>query len=167
MTAVNHVPDGYTPITPYLIVENASALIDFLVSAFGAVERLRLPMPEGGIGHAEVVIDGAPVMLADSMDGFPVTSSIIHLYITDTDAVYARALSARRNLHRRARRPVLRRPPSPHNRPLRKPMVHLHPHRRRRPRRAHDPHRRPRPKLTRGPTPQHPSVAAPSPRPPS
>ena len=94
MTAVNHVPDGYTPITPYLIVENASALIDFLVSAFGAVERLRLPMPEGGIGHAEVVIDGAPVMLADSMDGFPVTSSIIHLYITDTDAVYARALSA-------------------------------------------------------------------------
>ena len=94
MTAVNHVPDGYTPITPYLIVENAPALIDFLVSAFGAVERLRLPMPEGGIGHAEVVIDGATVMLADTVPGFPVTSSIIHLYITDTDAVYARALSA-------------------------------------------------------------------------
>ena len=52
-------PEGYTAITPYLIVENAAGFIEFLVSAFGAVERLRMPMPEGGIGHAEVEIGGA------------------------------------------------------------------------------------------------------------
>lgn len=95
MTDVQPIPDGYTAITPYLIVENAAGFIDFLINAFGAVERLRVPMPQGGIGHAEVEIDGAALMLADAMPpAFPSTASLIHLYVADTDAVYARALAA-------------------------------------------------------------------------
>ena len=58
MPDVKPIPDGYTAITPYLIVENAVEFIDFLSGAFGAVERLRMAMPQGGIGHAEVEIDG-------------------------------------------------------------------------------------------------------------
>lgn len=95
MPDVKHVPDGYTAITPYLIVENAAGLIEFLAGAFGAVERRRVPMPQGGIGHAEVEIDGAVLMLADAMPpAFPPTSSLIHLYVADVDAVYAQALQA-------------------------------------------------------------------------
>ena len=49
MTDVKPIPDGYTAITPYLVVENAAGFLDFLAHAFGAVERMRIPMPEVGI----------------------------------------------------------------------------------------------------------------------
>ena len=95
MPDVQPIPDGYTAITPYLIVEGASGFIDFLVSAFGAVERLRMPMPEGGIGHAEVEIGGAALMLSDALPPeYPPTRTLIHLYVHDSDAVYAQALAA-------------------------------------------------------------------------
>ena len=95
MPDVKPIPDGYTAITPYLIVENAAAFIDFLSNAFGAVERVRMPMPQGGIGHAEVEIDGAALMLADALPPeYPPTSTLIHLYVADCDAVYAQAIAA-------------------------------------------------------------------------
>ncbi len=95
MPEVKPVPDGYSAITPYLVVENASGFIDFLVAAFGAVERLRVPMPQGGVGHAEVEIDGAALMLADAMPpDYPPTRSLIHLYVADVDSVFARAVAA-------------------------------------------------------------------------
>ena len=89
------IPDGYTAITPYLIVENAAGLLDFLGRAFGAVERMRVPMPQGGIGHAEVEIDGAVLMLADAAPpDFPAGNTLIHLYVEDVDSVYTRAVNA-------------------------------------------------------------------------
>ena len=95
MPDVKPVPDGYTAVTPYLIVENAAGFIDFLVNAFGAVERFRVPMPQGGIGHAEVEIGGAALMLSDALPpDWPPTSTLIHLYVADCDTVYAQALAA-------------------------------------------------------------------------
>ena len=95
MTNVNPVPDGYTAITPYLIVENAAGFIDFLAEAFGAVERARIPMPQGGIGHAEVEINGAALMLADAAPpDFPANNALIHHYVEDVDSAYARAVRA-------------------------------------------------------------------------
>lgn len=94
MTTVKPIPDGYTAVTPYLIVENAAGMLDFLATAFGAVERLRVPMPGGGIGHAEVEIDGAALMVSDAIPEYPTTSTHIHLYVTDVDAVYSRAIQA-------------------------------------------------------------------------
>ena len=95
MPDVQPIPDGYTAITPYMVVENAAGFIDFLTSAFGAVERFRVPMPEGGIGHAEVEIGGAVLMLSDALPpAFPPTGGLIHLYVADVDAVYAQALAA-------------------------------------------------------------------------
>ena len=95
MTDVKPIPEGYTAITPYLIVENASGFLDFLAQAFGAVERLRIPMPQGGIGHAEVEIDGAALMLADAaLPDFPANNTQIHLYVKDVDSAFARAVHA-------------------------------------------------------------------------
>ena len=59
MPAAKPIPDGYAAITPYLVVEDAAGLLDFLENAFGAVERMRLTMPDGEIGHAEVEIGGS------------------------------------------------------------------------------------------------------------
>lgn len=95
MSKIKPIPDGYTAVTPYLIVENAAGYLDFLTNAFGAVERTRVPMGEGLIGHAEVEIGGAAVMLSDALPpDFPVTSSQIHLYVEDVDSVCAQAVSA-------------------------------------------------------------------------
>ena len=96
MSDVKPVPDGYTAITPYLVAEDAPALLAFLANAFGTVERMRIPMPDGSLAHAEVEIGGAPVMLGSASDemGSPALSAQIHLYVEDVDAVYAQAVSA-------------------------------------------------------------------------
>lgn len=95
MPDVKPIPDGYTAITPYLLVENAAGYIAFLAQAFGAIERQRMAMPGGGIGHAEVEINGAKLMLSDAFPpDFPATYSQIHFYVEDVDSAYARAVAA-------------------------------------------------------------------------
>ena len=101
---VNPTPAGASAVTPYLIVSNAAQMIDFYKKAFGAVETMRLEQPDGRIGHAELKINGAAIMLADEFPdmGFlsPKTLGgtrspvLIHLYVENVDEVYKRALSA-------------------------------------------------------------------------
>lgn len=95
MSTGKPIPDGYTAVTPYLLVEGAAEFMEFLADAFNAVERRRVPMPQGGIGHAEVEIDGAVLMVADAFPPeFPATKSLLHLYVGDVDSTYAQAVKA-------------------------------------------------------------------------
>ncbi|WP_343717204.1 VOC family protein [Inquilinus sp.] len=105
---VKPIPDGYPTVTPYLIVRGAAAAIDFYRTAFGATERMRMDAPGGAVGHAELLIGGSLVMLADEMPemgwsspaaigGTPVS---LHLYVDDVDAVVERALAAGATLSR-------------------------------------------------------------------
>ncbi len=90
----SHKPEGYTSVSPYLIVDGASATIEFLRNVFGAVEIRRFPAPNGKIMHAEVRIDDTVVMIADGADGWPPVPSHVHVYVADVDATYSRALEA-------------------------------------------------------------------------
>ena len=95
MPDVKPIPDGYSVITPYLIVDDAAGFIDFLSNAFGGVERLRIPMPGGTIGHAEVEINGAVIMVSDvAGTDFQTTRSLIHHLVEDVDSAYKRAIEA-------------------------------------------------------------------------
>jgi PhnB protein len=98
------IPPGYEAAIPYLSVVNAAAAIDFYKQAFGAVELMRMAGPDGKVGHAEVRIGKAMLMIADEhpeMD-FQSPKSLgvkrspvgIHLYVEDVDAVYKRAMAA-------------------------------------------------------------------------
>jgi PhnB protein len=87
-------PAGYTSVAPYLIVDGAAATIAFLVRVFGAVELRKFPAPSGKLMHAEVRIDDTVVMLADSAEGWPPVPSHVHVYVSDVDAIYTRALAA-------------------------------------------------------------------------
>ena len=90
----SYKPDGYTSVSPYLIVDGANATIEFLQRVFAAVEIRRFADPAGKIMHAEVRIDDTVVMIADGVDGWPPVASHVHVYVPDVDATYRRALEA-------------------------------------------------------------------------
>ena len=90
----SYKPDGYTSVSPYLIVDGASATIDFLRRVFAADEIRRFASPSGTIMHAEVRIDDTVVMITDGADGWPPVPSHVHVYVRDVDATYRRALEA-------------------------------------------------------------------------
>ena len=92
--AVNPIPKGFHSLTPYLIVQGAGRLLEFMKQAIGAEERLRVPKPDGTIMHAEVRIGDSPVELADATEQHPPGPTALHLYVSDADAVYQRAIQA-------------------------------------------------------------------------
>lgn len=94
--AVRPIPEGYRSVTPYLAVEGAGKLLEFVKQAFGAEETVRMDAPGGKIGHAEVRIGDSIVMLADastSDQGRPMPG-MIHLYVEDVEKTYQRAIEA-------------------------------------------------------------------------
>ena len=101
-TPLKPIPEGYTPVTPYITVKGAAAAIEFYKQAFGAEETLRMNMPDGKVMHAEIRIGGAAIMLHDEMPEWnalaPPTlggsASSVMLYVRDVDAVVARAIAA-------------------------------------------------------------------------
>jgi PhnB protein len=109
--AVKPIPENYPAVTPYLSVKGAADAIEFYRKAFGATERMRIDAPGGKVGHAELTIGNALIMLADeypdmdflspeSLGGSPV---VIHLYVEDVDAFCNRAVSAGAKLTRAVR----------------------------------------------------------------
>ena len=89
---ISHKPDGYNTVSPYLVVDGASATIEFLRNVLGAVEIRRFPAAKGKIMHAEVRIDDTVVMIADPPEGSQAVPSHVHVYVADVDATYKRAL---------------------------------------------------------------------------
>jgi len=99
---VRPIPEGYHTATPYLICNGAAEAIEFYKKAFGAVETVRMPMPGGKLGHAEIKIGDSHIMLADEspengihapqhFGGTPVS---ILLYVESVDTVFNQAVSA-------------------------------------------------------------------------
>jgi PhnB protein len=91
---IAYKPDGYSTVSPYLIVRGAADTIAFLIQVFDAVELRRFPDPEGRIMHAEVRIGDSVVMIADGNDAWPPLPANVHIYVPDVDATYQRALAA-------------------------------------------------------------------------
>jgi PhnB protein len=86
-------------ITPYLLYEDAAAALEFLSRAFGFEETVRMPMPDGRIGHAEMKLGDAEIMLGQpdppksprTLGGTPV---LMYTYIDRLDAHCERARAA-------------------------------------------------------------------------
>lgn len=91
---VKPIPEEYHTVTPYLVVQGVSQLIDFMKQAFGAEDIQRHTLPDGRIRHAEVRIGDSRVMLGEAGSEFTVMPAMLHLYMEDVDAVYQRALRA-------------------------------------------------------------------------
>lgn len=93
--------DGYHSVTPYLIVDDAAAAIEFYRAAFDAQEVMRMPMGDK-IGHADLLIGDSHVMLADEFPDMDklgpnkrggATCSLM-IYVEDSDAAFDQAVAA-------------------------------------------------------------------------
>jgi PhnB protein len=92
--AVPHKPTGYQTVIPYLVADNAGALIDFMKSAFGCEVIENFAGENGKIMHAEVRIDDSVIMISDSNEKHAAQAVWLHLYLPDVDSVYKKALAA-------------------------------------------------------------------------
>lgn len=88
-------PSDYNTVSPYLIVDGADGTINFLEHVFGADTLRRFADESGRLMHAEVRIDDTVVMLADaSPPDWPAVPANVHIYVSDVDATYRKALDA-------------------------------------------------------------------------
>lgn len=85
-------PSGYSSVSPYLVTENAEAVLAFLRDALDAVPLRRYETPEGSIMHAEVRVDDTVVMLGQAGGDWPAVPCHLHVYVPDVDVTYERAL---------------------------------------------------------------------------
>jgi PhnB protein len=99
---VRPIPTGWHGATPCLTVKDAAAAIEFYRRALGAEEVLRIEAPAGLIGHAELRIGKAIVMLSEEYPDMGIVGPLalggspvgIHLYVEDVDAAVGRAVAA-------------------------------------------------------------------------
>ncbi len=93
---VKPVPDDMHRVTPHFIVRGAAEAIEFYKRALGAEEKYRMPGPDGKVMHAELEIGDSLLMISDAFPdwGSPAVPSKVFLYVSDCDAVFARAIEA-------------------------------------------------------------------------
>jgi uncharacterized glyoxalase superfamily protein PhnB len=87
------IPEGYQTVMPYLIVQDATGLLDFMTEVFGAKEKLK-EMREGTsvIKHAEVTIGDSTIMFAEATRQWSNSPAGMFIYVNDADAVYKKAI---------------------------------------------------------------------------
>jgi uncharacterized glyoxalase superfamily protein PhnB len=96
-SGVSPVPAGYRMVTPYLVAQDAEAVIDFVKKAFGGEETFRAVGSAGGY-HCEMRVDDSMLMIGGGGRGLSWKGDSVlgafHVYVRDCDATYQRALQA-------------------------------------------------------------------------
>ena len=99
MTKPRPIPEGYHSISPSLTCRDAARAIDFYKKVFGASEIMRMPGPDGKIGHAELRIGDSVIFVNDPFPGMSAAPSglpaiYLFLYVEGVDSVFNRAVDA-------------------------------------------------------------------------
>jgi len=102
MSTVNYIPEGYSSVTPYLVIKGAAQAIDYYKNVFGATVVVRMDGPHGLVGHAELQIGTSRIMLADenlemgyrSAETIGASPVSLYVYLPDCDQVVDKAVAA-------------------------------------------------------------------------
>ena len=92
--SVKSIPDGYHTITPYLIVEDADKLVEFVEKIFDGELLFKMQNDKGRITHAEMKIGDSMMMLAEASEEWKPLQTMLHLYVENIDATYQKALES-------------------------------------------------------------------------
>ena len=86
-------PQGYSSLSPYLIVDDPDALRDFILTVFPAASLKAHYRKPGGETHSiEIAFGDCLMMIGGSQPGFGPFQTMQHVYVSDVDAAYQRAL---------------------------------------------------------------------------
>jgi PhnB protein len=94
ISEVRTVPEGYHTVNPFLIVEGASKLIQFLNQTFDAKVEESVEGPDGRIAHAELTVGDSIIMMADATPKYGATAVHLYVYLENVDLTFKRALEA-------------------------------------------------------------------------
>jgi PhnB protein len=94
MSKPKATPEGYHTVTPYLIVEGADKLVDFVKAAFDATVLMTTTNPDGKLGHTEVRIGDSVLMLAEARGEWHAMPTMLYLYVEDADSTWKKAIDA-------------------------------------------------------------------------
>jgi uncharacterized glyoxalase superfamily protein PhnB len=86
--------DTYHTVTPYLVVTDADAELEFLKAAFGGIEASCNRNADNTVMHAEVNIGDSLIMLGQAGGQWKPRHAALYLWVDDVDATYTRALEA-------------------------------------------------------------------------
>lgn len=92
--AVKPIPDGFHSITPYLTVDDAEALINFIERAFDGKVTYRMNGEDGTVRHAEMKIGDSMIMVGQARDEWKSRTGMFVVYVPDCDVVYKKAVEA-------------------------------------------------------------------------
>ena len=94
--STRRIPKGYHSVTPFLMVNDARGLIEFMKKALNGEATSVMKMDDGKIMHATVQIGDSIIMVADLMPGTnEVMPACLYLYVDDVDASYKQAINAK------------------------------------------------------------------------
>lgn len=102
MTTVKSIPSGVQAVFPMLVCRNPEAEMNFCAAAFGAVEQVRRPGPDGAPIHIAMRINEAFLVVqsefpdvvasrAPSSDGS--SPVVLFVYVVDVDSSVERAVA--------------------------------------------------------------------------
>ena len=89
------VPDGFHTVTPYLVADDAKAVIAFMQQAFGAeFDHRPTRRPDGKLMHATLRVGDARVMIGNASERAKAMPAMLYVYVPNVDEVYAAAIKA-------------------------------------------------------------------------
>lgn len=88
------IDPSYATLNPFVIVEDAAGLIDFVSGVFGVSEttRARTEMPDGKLIHSEVRLGAVDLMIVDQLEGWPLRPGLLQVWVRDAAAVLERGV---------------------------------------------------------------------------
>ena len=90
-------PEGMPRITPYLLYEDVAGALEWLSRAFGFRERMRIPGPDGKVGHAEmeladgIIMMGCPGPQYQNPKRVGHVTQNLYVYVDDVDKHFEKA----------------------------------------------------------------------------
>ncbi|MGE0704826.1 MAG: VOC family protein, partial [Vicinamibacterales bacterium] len=81
-------------VTPYLLVPDADAELDFLTTAFDANVTLCDRGDDGSVKHAELRVGDSLIMIGQAGGEWKALTGALYLWVPDVDATYAKAIDA-------------------------------------------------------------------------
>jgi PhnB protein len=82
----------YSSVSPYLVMEGAQQVVDFIQEVFDGRVLRRYDRPDGPVMHIELHVDDTIVMLGDAT--VQSTNTQLHVYVKLVKCTYDRAVVA-------------------------------------------------------------------------